>query len=794
MENVKKENQDLQMLDILMVGLRHWLWFLISVVICLGLSYLYIKKSPKIYQRQATVLIKNDSQSGRSFSESAVFDDLGFMNGTNNVNNEISIFKSKRLMIEVARRLNLDVDYYRTGKLSTASCYASTPVKLKFLDAKESDLHSLVMNVKSDNEIILKNFDETHGKSVTAKIDEVVSTPIGRIQPVRNSREGTSYGVDIHVDKLDLESVGIRYSNDLHSQLETKGTSIVTLALSDMSPERAEDVLNTLIQVYSDDAIEDKNRVTRATEEFIMQQLEELEGDLNIVDSKISEYKASHQLTNLDADAGAFRTMKTSQEQKVLDLQSQKAIAQYILDFLGRPSNGYSLIPSNTGLNNAQAESYISQYNAAVIRRDKIVMDAGESNPQLQDIDIQLTQLREHVVTTIRNLIQSINIQLNKVSQYNELASDRLTAVPGQMKTVKSVERQQDTKEHLYLYLLNKRQENLLAKNMTTSNARVIDPAMGSKRPVSPRPLQIMLIGLLMGLAIPAVIIYLLINMDTKVRSRSDVEAIITAPFLGEVPLAIDPKTSGFLYKLKKLVQKFTSRNKIIHRSRNIVVSKGSSDPVSEAIRILRTNLQFMDKGGEAKVLMTTSYIPSAGKTFVCSNLGMSIALSGKKVIMVDLDIRRGSLSRLMPKSPIGVTNYLGGYVDNIDDIIKNSGYNENLDIIPAGIKAPNPAELLMRPALDKLIDELKKRYDYVLLDNVPAQVVADAVIVSRVADLTLFVIRPGNLDRRLLPEIEQFNAEGKLKNMCIVLNGVKEEALYSRYYGYGYNTYKYKY
>lgn len=793
MENQKKQTQELQLLDILMVGLRHWKWFVLSVIICLGLSYLYVKKSPKIYQRQTNVLIKNDSEGGRTFSEGAVFDDLGFMNGMNNVNNEIAIFKSKRLMTEVARRLKLDVDYYRKGKLSVASCYASTPVKLLFLDAKESDCCSLVMNVKSDKEIILKDFNGKPGKTITAKVGQEVNTPVGRIQPLMNSREGKAYGVDINVVKNDLEAVGIGYSNRLASRLETKGTSIVTLGLSDMSPERAEDVLNTLVQVYSDDAIEDKNRVVRSTEEFIMQQLEELESDLNIVDSRISEYKASHQLTNIEADAGAFRSMKSSQEQKVLDLQNQKAIAQYILDHLNRTAGSYNIIPSNTGLNNAQAESYINQYNAAALQREKIVMDAGESNPQLQDIDIRLAQLREHVVSTIRNLIQSINIQLNNVTQYGEQTSNRLTAVPGQMKTVKSVERQQETKEHLYLYLLNKRQENLLAKSMNTSNARVIDPAMGSKLPVSPNTSRIMLIGLLIGLAIPALILYLLLTIDTKVRSRNDVESVLTAPFLGEVPLAGGQNSSKTSVKIKKFFAKlFKQDDTAIHRDHNIVVSKGSQDPVSEAIRILRTNLQFMNVGGESKVLMATSYIPNAGKTFVCSNLGMSLALTGKKVVLVDLDIRRGSLSSLIGKSNEGVTNYLGGYVDSIDDIIKKSEYHDNLDVIPAGIIAPNPAELLMLPALDNLVDELKKRYDYVILDNVPAQVVADAVIVNRVADITMFVIRTGNLDRRLPPEIEQFQAEGKLKNMCIVLNGVKDEALYTRYYGYGYKNYGY--
>ena len=423
------------------------------------------------------------------------------------------------------------------------------------------------------------------------------------------------------------------------------------------------------------------------------------------------------------------------------------------------------------------------------LQRQKLEQDAGANNPQVLDLGSSIVQLRQRIVSSIRNLVRSLDIEIGNAHSSVGASSSRLSAVPTQQKTVTSVERQQRIKENLYMYLLNKREANNLKKNMQESNARVLDPAEGSDFPVSPRKALIMLAGLLLGLAIPSGFIWFAVIGSTKVRSKKDVEKVVSVPFLGEIPQH-DEQDAGWFKKLSGYFSKKDDR----HRRQQIVVAKDSTDPVTEAIRIMRTNIQLMQAGDSGKkVLMTTSYIPNAGKTFVGINLAASLGYAGKKVIIVDTDIRRGSLSHFIGKDLPGVTNYLGGYVDDIEDLIIHYDKCENLDVLPAGVTAPNPAELLLLPKFDALIDWLKKKYDYVILDNVPAQVVADATIVNRVADMTLFVIRAGNLDRRLLPDIELLHESGKFNNMCLVLNGVSHAYIYNSYYGYGYHK-KYGY
>lgn len=791
-----QNNSDFNLMDMLRVALAYWKWYVASVVVCLLIAFLHIKRSPNVYQRQATVMIKSEKGSSQLESEAATFEDLGIVSTSKSVDNELLVFKTKRLMMEVARRLHLDVDYSREGRFREFNLYAQTPVIVSFPDAKEDESFSFVMTPEGKNSVRLHDFvkkGKSINKDILAVAGTTVSTPVGRVQVDENLNEASAdlKGVDINVRKYPLKSVGLSYNARLQTALASKMASIITLTMQDVSKERAEDVLNTLVDVYNEDAVNDKNKVVVNTDKFINERLEALEDELGNVDMTIAKFKSSNLLTDIKADASAFRSSYSAMEQQAAELQSQKAVAQYILNYIQglTGDNRFDVIPNNTGIQNGQVESLISQYNTLTLQREKLMHDAGASNPQVEDLGNSISQLRARIVASIHNLVKSLDIELRDVNNRVNMGSNRLTAVPDQQKTVANVERQQRIKENLYMYLLNKREANNLKKNMAESNARVLDPAEGSNAPVAPRKPMILLLGLIIGLAIPSAILWFTVMGSTKVRSRKDVEKELKMPFAGEVPEMEDE--SGFSF-INKIINKFRQTQNMRRKHHGIVVTKDSKDPVSEAIRILRSNLYMMQASDKSKkVLMMTSYIPSAGKTFVTCNLGMSMALTGKKVILVDLDIRRASLSAQFGHNLPGVTNYLGGYADNLDELIIHSKQSENLDILPAGIAAPNPAELLLLPALDEMIDKLKEVYDYVIIDSVPAQVVADAVIVNRTADMTMFVVRAGNLDRRMLPDIQQLQDEGKFKNMSVILNGVSKEHIYSSYYGYGYNKYK---
>ena len=434
------------------------------------------------------------------------------------------------------------------------------------------------------------------------------------------------------------------------------------------------------------------------------------------------------------------------------------------------PTKSNELIPSNTGISDVNIEGQISQYNALMLQRDKLLTNSSTKNPVVMDMNNTLAAMKQTMIRTVDNLIAALNMKLDNIKGEEERALRRIAAVPSQQKYVLSVERQQKIKESLYIYLLNKREENALTQSMTETNARIIDPAMGSSAPISPNGQQILMIGILIGLAIPAAVLILISILDTTIHTKRDVTGVLTVPFLGEIP------------------QRARVKGESKH---SIAVKADSIDAVSEAFRILRTNMAFMSSDGKpVKSIMITSLNVSAGKTFISANLGMTLALTGKKVALVDLDIRKGTLSTRMKKQKLGVTNYLAGTVTNIDELIFKSDLNENLSMIYSGPVPPNPAELLLSNKLNELIDGLKERFDYVLLDNVPSNMVADAMIVNRVADLTLYIIRAGRMDKRQLADVEQLFTDGKLKNMAVVLNGVKMHKKgygYYGYYGYGY-------
>lgn len=791
----KKKEEEYNITDILMVALNYWKWYLLSVVLCVAAAFLYIKRSPNIYQRQTTVMIKSEKGSSQLESEAATFEDLGIINTGKSVDNELLVFKTKRLMIEVARRLHLDVDYSRKGHFRNFNLYGTTPYKLQFLDAGENDQLALVMTPIKGGGVTLSHFvtpDGEYDEKIIAKGGTTVKTPVGRVQVDFNTSESVKdlMGVNINVRKGSVKNVGLSYSARLQTALASKMASIITLTMQDVSKERAEDVLNTLVEVYNEDAINDKNKVVVNTDRFINERLEKLEEELGGVDMTIANFKASHQLTDISADASAFRNSYNAMEQQASELENQKAVAQYILNYIQNRTGAsrYDVIPNNTGIKNSQVENLISQYNTMTLQRDKLQQDAGANNPQVEDLGNTIDQLRVRIVESIHNLIRSLDIELSHVNSRVGTSSSRLTAVPSQQKTVVNVERQQRIKENLYMYLLNKREANNLKKNMAESNARVLDPAEGGDSPVAPRKPMILLLGLIIGLAIPSAILWFTVIGSTKVRNRKDIERELSMPFIGEIPEIEEDGKMAWVTKITNMLRKHANKRRIHH---DIVVTKDSKDPVSEAIRIMRTNLHMLQAGDkDKKVIMMTSYIPNAGKTFVSSNLAMGLALTNKKVVIVDTDIRRASLSAQFGRNLPGVTNYLGGYCTDIDELIIHHKDNDNLDILPAGVVAPNPAELLLLPAFDELVEKLKEKYDYVILDNVPANVVADSVIVNRTADITIFVIRAGNLDRRMLPDVQALHDEGKFKNMCVALNGVSRAHLYSSYYGYGYHKY----
>lgn len=770
-----KNDQGLNIVDLFMYLASQWKWFLLSILICGGIAWYNYARAPLVYFRSATVIIKDPSNKA-STSGLDRFDN--FINKVN-VANEILQFRSKKLMREVVQRVHADVSYQIKDGLRSNELYNESPVLVSLPDALPEQSFSFTMTLKDAKTVTLSDFSGIEAKpSYEVALNDTVAIIEGMnvVVTATNYLRDSWLNTPIRVQKLPVESMVNYYKNALGIQQEEEEASILTLALKDSSPARAEDVLNTLITVYNEEAIKEKNQVAVNTANFINERLIIIERELGNVESNLESFKQRNQIVDIASSAGMYMTESQKYNADAMELETQLRLANFIKDYLTDPGKETDLIPSNTGISDMNIENQISLYNAAKLKRDHLIDDSSVNNPVVQELNNSLRAMKQSIIRAVDNMIVSLNVKRNDAQNREMRAQDRVTAIPTKERQMLSIERQQKIKEALYLFLLNKREENALSQAMADNNARVIDGAEGSNAPISPNRNRILLLGLLVGIALPGAVCLAILFMDTRVHGRKDIEGVTSVPYLGEIPLDKEAMKD--------------------HRKKVMAVKEQGDDIVSEAFRILRTNMAFLSKKDKpAQVITFTSFNIGAGKTFIARNLSMSLAYMKKRVVMVDLDIRKGTLSRHFGHYHVGVTNYLSDNTVKVDDIIQ---HQEGFDLIPAGILAPNPAELLMDNRLDELMDELRARYDYIIADNVPVGLIADATIANRIADLTIFVVRAGKLDRRQLPDIEKLYQEKKLKNMALVLNGANPERhgygySYGYGYGYGYGTKKKK-
>lgn len=766
----RKNDTGINLVDLLAYFASKWKWFLLSVLVCGGIAWYHYARSPLVYFRSATVIIKDPSNK----TSTTGLDRFDNIINKVNVANEILQFRSKKLMREVLQRLHADISYQLEDGLRSNELYNQSPVLLSFPDALPEQHFAFTVTLKDKKSLVLSDFNGIDVKSdFTIEMYDTVTLSRGmRVVATPTNYYNDSWtGTPIRVAKLPMESMVNYYKSALGIQQEEEESSILTLALKDGSAARAEDILNTLINVYNEEAIKDKNQVAVNTADFINDRLIIIENELGGVESELETFKQRNQIVDIASSAGMYMSESQKYNTDALELETQLRLANFIKDYLTDPAKETDLIPSNTGIGDMNIESQINLYNTAKLKRDHLIDDSSVNNPVVLELNNSLRAMKQNIIRAVDNMIVSLNVQRSDAQSREMRAQNRITSIPTKERKMLSIERQQKVKEALYLFLLNKREENALSQAMADNNARVIDGAEGSNSPISPNRNRILLLGLLVGLAIPSLACLGILFLDTRVHSRKDVEGIVSVPYLGEIP---QDKEAG---KLNEQESPF------------LLAKEQRDSTVSEAFRILRTNMAFMArKDLPQQVIIFTSLNEGAGKTFISKNLGMSLVLAKKKVILIDMDIRRGTLSRQFHLHKTGLTNYLADNTLLAEDIIQ---HQDGFDIIAAGAIAPNPAELLMDERLDNLVTELRRRYDYIVVDSVPVGIIADATISNRIADLTIFVARAGRLDRRQLPEIEQLYKENKLRNMALVLNGAD---LHRRYGYYGYYGYSYKY
>lgn len=788
-------NQVLTLKEYIQTCLRKWPWFLLSLVACLGCGFLYIKCQEPVYERSEDILIKDQRSGSGIGAMSNAFSSMGLLSGNTNVYNELISITSPAVLADVINRLHLDVDYTMSGFFHGTTLYGSTlPFEVKFIDLDEQQSASFKCEVFPDKTMRLYKFVSysVDGKKIkhdgeikNVKIGDQVQTPVGKLQFSNNisfdpvsALATDDESIEIEIVKNALQSTIEAYQGQITGDLKDEYADVIALSMKDVNVERAVDVLTTILTVYNEVWVDDKNKIAKATSAFIEDRLRVIEKELGEADSNVAAQRSSMGTVSLQERGVALLQKDEMLDTKLVTLNNNLSWCRYMYDYLKDSDNEFNVLPINSGAQSEEVELQINTYNELLLARNALESSSSASNPLVKDYDNQLSSLRSAILKGMANNIKQYEKLIASAEKEQSKTRGSLKEAPIQTLPLLSEQRQQSVKQNLYLYLLEKREENELSQKFTADNTRLITPPMGSLKPVSPKKFFIMLFALFLGLAIPIVTLYLQLTGDTKVRAKKDLEGV-KMPFAGEIPQVGKPAKFKAIDAMDKLRRKD-------EKAPLAVVQEGKRDVVNEAFRVIRSNIDFMSgkSTGKAEVIMLTSFNPGSGKSFVSYNLSLSFAIKKKRVLLIDLDLRHGSSSMYVGMPGKGITNYLTDSTDDWRSLIKASNSQPSVDILPVGKMPPNPAELLENGRMEKLLSEARSEYDVIILDCPPVNIVVDAQIVGQWADRTLFVVRAGLLEKSALAELNEFYEEKKFKNMSVLLNGTA--ATHSRYYTYG--------
>lgn len=776
-----QSNNTVPLTDILFLTLKKWPWILVSLAVCVGGAMLYTLRTPTVYTRAAAIMIKDSSK-----GNSAGMDELanmGLISSNTNVTNEITNIKSGDLMAEVVSRLDLDINYYSKGRFHNVVAYGtSLPVNFKIVDYPSDGALSLDLNVSPKGEVTLSNIKEGETEypgTFEGNLGDSISTPLGLAVVGKSNAFYPGKEIELEVEKIPVSVAQAIYSGNLGVSQSGENSSVIRLTMSDRSIQRADDVLSTLIDVYKDSWVRDRNEIAVSTSKFINERLGVIESELGNVDNDISSFKSEHLIPDIQAASSMYMAQNQQIANSISAINNEIQMARFVRAYLVDEASRNQLLPENSGLVGDIAKQ-VGEYNNMLLQRNTLVDKSSESNPLIVTMDQQLAALRNAIVTTVDTQIAALYTQLRSLQSTQSTTTSKLANNPAQAKYLLSVERQQKVKESLYLFLLQKREENELSQAFTAYNTRIIKKPGPAGVPPTPAKTSIVMMAGLIGLALPFAIVFMLETMNTRIKGRKDIEHL-PLPFLGEIPLDAEAQ-----------------RRKAEKETNMLVVKDGKRDVVNEAFRVLRTNVEFMSNTESGAVIAMTSFNPGSGKSFITMNLGMSMAIKSKKVLIIDGDMRHGSTSSYIGSPELGLSNYLSSGNVMIEDIIYKDSESDNLDIMPIGAIPPNPTELLESHKFGEMLKKLRPEYDYIFIDCPPIEIVADAQIIDRYVDRTIFVVRAGLLEKSMLSELENIYEDRKYHNMALILNGTalaNSRYGYSHGYrhGYGYgNSYAY--
>lgn len=780
----KEEESSLRLADIWGLVWDHKWWYLLCLAACICVAAFYLYRTPSTYSSTAKVLIDESNQDATMRNLGVASAGMMRLRSFNSVENEIEAFASLDLMQKVVERLGLQTTYTAHERFRTIDLATNSPVRMVLAGENPHTSFSYDLKNLGDNKISLSNFminGQAAGSPVEGALGDTLQTPAGALA-IFLTEHADEFDRPIAVAWQNSVAAAKKYCGRLDVSLSGKESSVVVLKMTDTDPKRASDVISTLIEVYDEVWINNKNRAAINTTKFINERLVVIERDLSVVEEALKQYKASNNLTDIKAVSQLYLDESSHYATKAFEVRNQLSVAQYIKDYLNDPANAMKLIPANLGLNSGSVDQEIKEYNDLVLQRDRLVVGSGANNPMIADLNTAISSIRSAILSSVENLISTLDLQLTRIEGQEKQILSRISSSSGQELQLLSIERQHEITQELYKFLLQKREENELAALVNVGNTQVLQSPEASISPVGPNKMMILLVAIVLGFGIPFAFFFLKKMIDTSIKNKGDL-GHLSVPFLAEVPRYVKPGD-----RFKKL--QCLRRRKDDKSLTKVIVEAGSRDMMNEAYRVLRTNMDLMiGRKNSSNVIMFTSFNPGAGKTFSVMNMAASMALKDAKVILIDLDLRKASLSKTLGIDHSGVAAYLNGktdsYKDNAEEIAPN------LFVLPVGTLPPNPTELLLTERFKQMVEDMRREYDYIFLDCPPIDVVADASIITEVADMTVFVMRANQMDKKVLPEIEALYKSGKYNHMTMILNCVD---IQFKKYGYGKSSYGYGY
>lgn len=758
----------------------NWYWFILSVIICVGLAAIYLRYTTPTYQTVAKLLIKDqddNKKSGIKYSSN-----LGTMSNSEGIDNEIEILGSRSVAQDAVRDLKLYVNYITKGRLKTITLYRDQPLSVD-VDSKhlENLNRPIELSIKRDsNTFILTgtyyvptNERDAEGPfTLNTKfysLPHSIATRAGIITISSNQGKILRKGEELEVVLQSPRDACGQYVNNIQISKSTQGTSIAYLKMIDEFPNRSIDYLKQLVVAYNRQANEDKNTIALSTERFISSRLGKISQELGASEGKLQKYKQRNGVVEQQMNAASSFTNQTTSEQKLTDMETQIQLFNSVASEVKNSSRDFTqVIPSDVGLSDATASSLINKYNELVLERNRLLRSASVNSPVVEPLTDQIRTLNKNIRRAIETARNNLEIQRDAVVSQFQKYNTQVAEAPVQERMIQSIDREKDVMSNLFSMLLQKREENSMSLAATVDKGKLIDDPQFAGI-VSPNTNMIYLVAFFIGLLLPSLILFLIQLFRYKIEGHEDVARLTKLPIIADVPVAND-----------------AAKGKA-----DIVVHENQNNQMEEVFRAMRTNIQFILEEKQ-KVILFTSSTSGEGKTFTAANLAVSFALLGKKVVFVGLDIRRPRLAEQFKINDHkhGITNLLIKNDPTLEDLkeqIIPSGVNQYLDLLMAGPIPPNPTELIARHSLNTVFEQLRQEYDYVIVDTAPVGLVTDTLQIGRIVDATVYMCRADYTLKSSFDMINELSAEKKLPKMNIVLNGVDmSKKKYGYYYGYG--------